>query len=176
MAGAKFAGRCFLNNFRITCPDFYLETYEILQTYNKPNDILQHLLQVELRHDGERDPTWPGPVCFPWIVKPHEISWNASLEDALSTFNLNICGRIYFSLSFLPYYILIWHSQNRWTRCLRWPPPLDGNIIPDLVATTQALEGAQSILASIKSQLMDDGIEESQQHPWTYWYWAVNQP
>lgn len=67
-AGAKYTGICFLNNFRITCPNFYLATYEILQSYDVPNNVLQHLLQVDLCHSGECDPTQPGPVHFPWNV------------------------------------------------------------------------------------------------------------
>jgi hypothetical protein len=94
-AGAKYAGICFLNNFRITRPNFYLATYEILQSYDVPNNALQHLLQVDLCHGGEHDPTRPGPVRFPWNVKPHELGWTSSLDDALTTFNLNVCLQIY---------------------------------------------------------------------------------
>ena len=62
MAGAKYARRCYINNFQIICPKFYLQTYDILKTYDGPEKTLQHLLQVDLCYDGERDPTRLGPV------------------------------------------------------------------------------------------------------------------
>jgi hypothetical protein len=93
LAGVKFAGICFLSNFRIHRPQFYPHVDQIVDRDRDPVDTLQQLLQISLEDGGERDSTRAGPSRFPWITDPEEIHWGASLTDVLIVFREYVCFR-----------------------------------------------------------------------------------
>jgi hypothetical protein len=43
---------------------------------------------IDVSHDGEQDPTRPGPVTLPWIVNLDDsVNWNQPLSTVMEAFN-----------------------------------------------------------------------------------------
>lgn len=89
-AGAKFAGICFLKNYRIARPNFYKKMQQIFALHEEHNEILEELKKLDITDRGEGDPTRLGPERYPWTTIPGESLWFAGVEDALINFKTEV--------------------------------------------------------------------------------------
>jgi hypothetical protein len=86
LAGARFAGKCYLSNFRIQYPAFYEQVSSIMRLNISPSLYLKALLDINILDVKGDDPTRAGPPRYPWFIFPGTPEWNVPLAEAIGAF------------------------------------------------------------------------------------------